>query len=263
MKLLKDFIQYKSEFKSLKKETLDLYFMDIKDFEEFLKKDLLEVIKTDILKYIEFLKESYQPNSILRKISTIKTFYRYLQERKLVDDNPTDGIVIERASEKELETLQFWEINNILDVCNKDPKGIRDKLLIKLLVETNLSINDILKIKISDLELFSYEFIFNENKGQKIKISEEISNDLKVYVKETRDKLSSSSSNLVFYGFSRQAFRARFISLGKKSGIEREITPNMLRNTLKTMVKYNDETNEEQFLLDLKEKYFKIGIGDD
>ncbi|MGL4988026.1 MAG: site-specific integrase, partial [Cetobacterium sp.] len=102
MKLLKDFIQYKSEFKSLKKETLDLYFMDIKDFEEFLKKDLLEVIKTDILKYIEFLKESYQPNSILRKISTIKTFYRYLQERKLVDDNPTDGIIIEKASEKEL-----------------------------------------------------------------------------------------------------------------------------------------------------------------
>ncbi|MGL5984530.1 MAG: tyrosine-type recombinase/integrase, partial [Cetobacterium sp.] len=148
MKLLKEFIIYKSEFKSLKKETLDLYCMDIKDFEDFLKKDLLEVIKNDVLRYVEFLKENYQPNSILRKISTIKTFYRYLQERKLVNDNPIDGIVIEKASEKELETLEFWEINNILNVCNKDFKGIRDKLLIKLLVETNLSINDILKIKI-------------------------------------------------------------------------------------------------------------------
>ena len=37
----------------------------------------------------------------------------------------------------------------------------------------------------------------------------------------------------------------------------------MLRNTLKTMVKYNDEASEEKFYLDLKEKYFKIGIGDD
>lgn len=263
MRLLEDFIKYKFDSKGLKKETLDLYSGDIKDFQEFLSKDLLDVTREGILKYVEYLKNNYQPNSILRKISTLKTFYKYLLEKRMIDDNPTDGIVIEKAPEKELEILEFWEINNILDSCNKDSKGLRDRLVIKLLVETNLSINDILKIRLSDLELFSYAFIFNEDKGEKIKISEELSAELELYVKETRDKLLAVKSNLVFPGFSRQAFRARFISVGKKCGIEREITPNMLRNTLKTMVKYNDESNEEQFLLDLKEKYFKIGIGDD
>ncbi|MGL5088974.1 MAG: tyrosine-type recombinase/integrase [Cetobacterium sp.] len=263
MELLKDFLKYKSDSKSLKKETLDLYFGDMKDFEEFSKKDVLNIEKKDILKYIEFLKKNYQQNSILRKISTIKIFYRYLLEKRMIDENPTDGITIEKAPEKELETLEIWEINNILDICKKDFKGTRDRLVIKLLVETNLSINDILKIKISDLELYSYQFVFNEDKGSKVKISEELSNESKIYVNEVREKLSSGNSNLVFYGFTRQSFRARFIALGKKCDIEREITPNMLRNTLKTMVKYNDEINEEQFLLDLKELYFKIGIGDD
>ncbi|MCQ8211705.1 tyrosine-type recombinase/integrase [Cetobacterium somerae] len=263
MELLENFIKYKSDSKSLKKETLDLYYGDIKDFENFIQKDLLDIKKEEILKYIEFLKENYQQNSIIRKVSTIKTFYKYLLEKRLLDDNPSDGIIIEKAPEKELETLEIWEINNLLDVCGKDYKGIRDKIVIKLLVESNLSINDILKIKISDLDLFSYKFIFNDEKGEKIKISEELSKELEIYVKNVRDNLLGGNSNLVFYGFSRQAFRARFISLGKKCGIEREITPNMLRNTLKTMVKYNDEASEEKFYLDLKEKYFKIGIGDD
>ncbi|WP_448820716.1 tyrosine-type recombinase/integrase [Cetobacterium sp.] len=263
MELLENFIKYKADSKSLKKETLDLYHGDIKDFESFIEKDFLDIRKEDILKYIEFLKKNYQPNSILRKVSTIKTFYKYLLEKRLINDNPSDGIVIEKAPEKELETLEIWEINNILDTCGKDYKGVRDRLLIKLLVETNLSINDILKIKISDLELVSYKIIYNDEKGEKIGISDELSKELENYIKEVRTHLVGGNSNLVFYGFSRQSFRARFISLGKKCGIEREITPNMLRNTLKTMVKCSDEINEEQFFLDLKEKYFKIGIGDD
>ena len=263
MELLENFIKYKADSKSLKKETLDLYHGDIKDFESFIEKDFLDIRKEDILKYIEFLKKNYQPNSILRKVSTIKTFYKYLLEKRLINDNPSDGIVIEKAPEKELETLEIWEINNILDACGKDYKGARDRLLIKLLVETNLSINDILKIKISDLELVSYKIIYNDEKGEKIGISDELSKELENYIKEVRSHLVGGNSNLVFYGFSRQSFRARFISLGKKCGIEREITPNMLRNTLKTMVKCSDEINEEQFFLDLKEKYFKIGIGDD
>lgn len=263
MELLENFIKYKADSKSLKKETLDLYHGDIKDFESFIEKDFLDIRKEDILKYIEFLKKNYQPNSILRKVSTIKTFYKYLLEKRLINDNPSDGIVIEKAPEKELETLEIWEINNILDTCGKDYKGVRDRLLIKLLVETNLSINDILKIKISDLELVSYKIIYNDEKGEKIGISDELSKELENYIKEVRTHLVGGNSNFVFYGFSRQSFRARFISLGKKCGIEREITPNMLRNTLKTMVKCSDEINEEQFFLDLKEKYFKIGIGDD
>lgn len=263
MELLENFIKYKADSKSLKKETLDLYHGDIKDFESFIEKDFLDIRKEDILRYIEFLKKNYQPNSILRKVSTIKIFYKYLLEKRLISDNPSDGIVIEKAPEKELETLEIWEINNILDTCGKDYKGVRDKLLIKLLVETNLSINDILKIKISDLELVSYKIIYNDEKGEKIGISDELSKELENYIKEVRTHLVGGNSNLVFYGFSRQSFRARFISLGKKCGIEREITPNMLRNTLKTMVKCSDEINEEQFFLDLKEKYFKIGIGDD
>lgn len=263
MELLENFIKYKADSKSLKKETLDLYYGDVKDFEKFIEKDFLDIKKEDILKYIEFLKDNYQPNSIIRKVSTIKTFYKYLLEKRLISDNPSEGLVIEKAPEKELETLEIWEINNILNVCGKDYKGIRDKLLINLLVETNLSINDILKIKISDLELVSYKIIFNEEKGERITISDELSKELEEYIKEVRNNLASGSSNLVFYGFSRQLFRARFISLGKKCGIRREITPNMLRNTLKTMVKCSDEANEEQFFLDLKEKYFKIGIGDD
>ena len=43
MKLLENFIKYKADSKSLKKETLDLYHGYIKDFENFIEKDLLDI----------------------------------------------------------------------------------------------------------------------------------------------------------------------------------------------------------------------------
>ena len=177
--------------------------------------------------------------------------------------SPIENIVIEKSPDKELDTLEFWEVNSILDICGKDPKGQRDKLIIKLLVETNLTINDVLKIKLSDLKLFSYIYVFNDESGEKIKLSSELSEELKEYVEKIREKITDDNSNLVFYGFSRQSFRARFMSLGRKSNIKREITPNMLRNTLKIMVKSNEELNEENIMSSIKEKYFQIGIGDD
>ena len=100
MKLLENFIKYKGDSKSLKKETLDLYHGDVKDFENFIEKDLLDIKKEDILKYVEFLKHNYQPNSIIRKVSTIKTFYKYLLEKRFINDNPSEGIIIEKDQEK-------------------------------------------------------------------------------------------------------------------------------------------------------------------
>ena len=49
MKLLENFIKYKADSKSLKKETLDLYYGDIKDFESFVEKDFLNIISEDAL----------------------------------------------------------------------------------------------------------------------------------------------------------------------------------------------------------------------
>lgn len=263
MDLLKEFLEYKLESSDIKKETLEMYQGDIKDFQIFINKNLLDVSQDDMLHYMEFLKSRYQPNSISRKISTLKGLYRYLLKKRMIDFIPTDGIVVEKFTERQMETLELWEIHNILNVSEKKPKGERDKLLIKLLMETNFSINDILKIRLSDLELSSYSYILSDAGDEKVFLSEELKAELKNYIEQDRMKILENNSDLLFYGLSRQSFRARFMALGIKAGIERAISPNMLRNTLKSVVKLENEKDGANSILGIKEKYFQIGIGDD
>lgn len=263
MNLIQNFLDYKKDFNSLKKETLDFYYNDINDFKNFFKKDILDIDKDDILHYIEFLKKSYHINSVIRKISTIKIFYKYLLKKKVLDISPADGIKIEKAPEKEKEKLEEWEIENILLSCETTAKGSRDRVVIKLLVETNLTINDILALKISDLDNAEYNYVFDSDGIDIIPISSELSEELKEYVDIKRTELCENGSNLVFYGFSRQSFRARFIGLGKKAGIKREITPNLLRNTIKLQKKSDEDISSEEFFNRLRQRYFEIAIGDD
>lgn len=263
MDLLKEFLEYKLESKDIKKETLDIYQWDIGDFKNFIEKDLLKVSKEDVINYIKFLKDKYQANTISRKISTIKGFYKFLFKKNMVESLPTDGIILEKASEKKIEELEEWEIEAILNSCEKDEKGERDKILIKLLIETKLSINDILKLKISDLKLYSYCGVLNLDGLGMIKLSDELSDELKDYILTIRDEKNENHSDILFYKVSRQSFRARFITLGKKAHIKRGISPNMLRNTLKSVVKLEHDREESVSNLKTKEKYFKIGIGDE
>lgn len=263
MDLLKEFLEYKLESKDIKKETVEMYQWDMEDFEKFVNKDLFIVSKDDIVNYIKFLKDKYQPNSIMRKLSTIKGFYRFLLKKNMIELLPTEGIFLEKASEKIGEELETWEIESILNSCEKTEKGERDKLLIKLLIETKFSINDVLKLRISDLELNSYLNVLDLDGFGVIKLSDTLSEELKSYVLNLKEKKTDIHSDLLFYGVSRQAFRARFINLGKKAQIKRQVSPNMLRNTLKNVVKLEHDREGSVSNLKIREKYFQIGIGDE
>nr|WP_307774493.1 site-specific integrase [uncultured Cetobacterium sp.] len=263
MKLLEEFLEYKKQSRNIKSETIEMYQIDMRDFINFFDgRSLLQIEQSDIIHYIEFLKKRYQPNSITRKISSLKSFYRYLAKKELVEIIPTDGIILEKPVVKNPEKLELWEIELILNKCEKNDKGIRDKILIELLLETNISINDALRIKISDLELNSFKNLLVDS-FEKIELSEEIQNKIKDYISFNRDKIIEDNSDYLFFGLSRQSFRARFIALGEKAGIERTVSPNMLRNTLKNLKKIEEESNINISNSEIKKKYFQIGIGDD
>lgn len=262
MKFIEDFLEYKSQSKNIKKETVEVYKKDIENFENFIKKNILEAEEKDIIEYVNFLKLSYRPSSIARKTNTLKGFYKYLLRKNLIKYLPTDKIEIEKNIEenkeknnleKHFEVLSDEEIKKILDISKTEIDGDKIKLLIELIVATNLSINNLLKIKVSELELSSYRYLFSKKEIY-------ISKDLEISMRKLAEK---STSNLLFDGLSRQLFRLKFISLAKKAGIEKEISPNMLRKTSKEKVELEKRTSEEIVQQRIREKYFKIGIGDD
>lgn len=243
--------------------TLEIYRKDIEDFDGFIiGKDLIDVETQDLVNYIEELKKKYSDMSIYRKMSSLKSFYRYLLKAKIIDVNPTKDIELPNRVKKVTEPLEKWELKRILDVCDETYEGKRDSLVIKLLYETGFKIGDILSLEKDELSRYEYKII-NIRSASKIlnqKISENLSKELKFFSERLLPNMYTNRNKL-FQELTREGFRVRFIGYGKKAELERDISPNMIKKIV-TEEKIRDEDGVS--LIDkIREQYMRIGIGDD
>lgn len=243
--------------------TLEIYRKDIEDFDGFIiGKDLIDVEIQDLVNYIEELKKKYSDMSIYRKMSSLKSFYKYLLKAKIIDVNPTKDIELPNRVKKVTEPLEKWELKRILDVCDETYEGKRDSLVIKLLYETGFKIGDILSLEKDELSRYEYKII-NIRSASKIlnqKISENLSKELKFFSERLLPNMYTNRNKL-FQELTREGFRVRFIGYGKKAELERDISPNMIKKIV-TEEKIRDEDGVS--LIDkIREQYMRIGIGDD
>ena len=242
--------------------TLDMYSRDINEFKEFLgEKDILEITNETILNYIESLKIRYSDRSIYRKVSSLKTFYKYLLQNRIIESLPIQDIQLPKLQKFVPKELELYELNMILEQCGESFEGLRDSLIIKLLYETGLQINDILNLTRDNLKKYEFKSVvvnrvknlFSES------ISQELRDRLKEFVQIVEEVFPESER--VFPELSRQNFRARFIAYGKKAGIDHEVSPNMIK---KANSQYREsEEGRETLLEKIKKVYLEIGIGDD
>ncbi|MDU1910977.1 tyrosine-type recombinase/integrase [Fusobacterium sp.] len=261
MDFVKEFLETSKENGRIIDTTHEMYQRDLKDFKEFIgEKDWIDIDNDDILKYIEKLKDKYSERSIYRKVSSLKSFYRYLLQKRIVDFMPMKEIELPKLQKTAIKVLELQELNRILEQCGNSFEDKRDNLVIRLLCETGLKINDILEIEKDMLETYEYKNI-TTTKGKRVyseSISEKLGIDLKNYV----EMLKNPEEKRVFGQLSRQGFRARFISYGKKAGIKQEISPNMIKR-ISVEIKDKHENDDISFIEKIREAYMKIGIGDD
>lgn len=267
---LEDFYRDLKKENSVSQGTIEMYSIDLEGFKKFLEgKPYEDVDNRDVLEYIEYLKGRYKDNSIVRKFSSLKIFYKYLLKKGIIDRLPTEDIVVHKDENIQLEGIEWSEVGRILEVCGDSPKERRDRLVIRLLTETGLQIGEVLNVKLSELQRNSYKEIslVKDNSYYLIELPEDLQRDIVDFVEESRTKLSEKEDDLLFLGLSRQAFRARFINYGKKARIEREISPSMIRNNhqLEKSRREKELLREDtpKLLEKIKEEYIRIGIGDD
>ncbi|BBA49912.1 putative recombinase [Fusobacterium varium] len=261
MDFVKEFLETSKENGKITDTTHEMYQRDLKDFKEFLgEKNWIDVDNDDILRYIEELKNKYSDRSIYRKVSSLKSFYRYLLQKRIIDFMPMKEIELPKLQKAPVRVLELQELNRILEQCGDSFEGKRDRLVIRLLCETGLKINNILEIEKDMLETYEYKNI-TAAKGKRLysePISEKLGSDLKKYI----EMLKNPEEKRVFGQLSRQGFRARFISYGKKAGIKQEISPNMIKKiSIEIKGKYGND--DISFIEKIREAYMKIGIGDD
>lgn len=178
------------------------YINDIKEFKDFLSSNefgyLVSVNKSNIARYyISYLSEkNYKKKSIARKISSLRTFYRYLERQGTVDDNIFENIETPKLDKPLPKVLYFNEIAAIYESIDQSTAlGMRDMAILEILYGSGLRVSELCALTEKDLD-YRNKTIKVFGKGHKeryVPLNENAISSIKKYLLVGRPELRFNS----------------------------------------------------------------------
>ena len=247
---IEKYIEYLTTVKKSSLNTVQSYRRDLIKLNDFLDsngvKDVKDVNTTLLRSYVLYMEgEKKSSATVSRSIASIRSIFIYLLENGKVQGNPTDGLKPPKVEKKTPETLTIEEVNLLLEQPSGDsPKEIRDKAMLELLDATGLRVSELISLKISDVNLsLNYIECHDRTKSRIIPIENAAKFALNKYITEVRPSMCADSeylfTNVKGEMMSRQGFWKVLKSYAKKAGIEKDITPHMIRHSFATHMVIN------------------------
>ncbi len=242
--VLGEFEEYLIKERELSENTMECYLRDIRQYSEFLKAqslhDFSETNRTTLISYMLYLqKQGVSPATLLRKLSSLRGFYRFLLLHNVITTDPTLNLETPKVVKKLPTGLTMEEVEILLDqpVCT-DSKGIRDKSMLELLYATGIRVSELIDLNISDVNLtMGYIRCAKADKERIIPIGTVALKYLNLYLQQARGALvKDKMENSLYVNFhgkrmTRQGFWKIVKYYTKKANINKDITPHTLRHS--------------------------------
>ncbi|MFW5731296.1 MAG: tyrosine recombinase XerC [Desulfonatronovibrionaceae bacterium] len=139
--------------------TLAGYGRDLSQFEDFLNTldkscdRPAEVVRQDIHGFLVYLHEINQSkSSMARKLSSLRSFFRYLLKNKEISTDPCQGVKNPRQDRPQPEFLNVDQATGLMKVEEPSPRGLRDMALAELLYGSGLRVSEAVGLDIDDLD---------------------------------------------------------------------------------------------------------------
>ena len=237
-----DYIDYLNKVKHSSNNTMASYKRDLLKLCVYLEdKDTVSITAigpTELSSYILSLeKQGMSSATISRNIASVKSFFMYLLKKNVIASDPTEQIKPPKIEKKIPEVLNIEEINLLLEQPSKQtPKEIRDKAMLELLYATGMRVSELISIKLEDVNLsMSYILCKDSSKERVIPIENAARSALENYINNERESMCEGSeylfTTLKGAQMTRQGFWKLIKSYAKKAGIDKEITPHMIRHS--------------------------------
>jgi tyrosine recombinase XerC len=190
------FLNYLAIEKNYSGHTRINYQGDLKEFESFLAqqevKDIKEIDYFILRKFLANLAEKQlNKRSVSRKISTLKSFFKFMVREQEIKANPAASLIYPRL-EKNLPTfLTEEQVTNIINIPKEETLlGLRDKAILEVLYSTGARVSELVSLKLTDVDLIS-GIIKVMGKGRKerlLPLGEPAILSLKQYLDKRTDK---------------------------------------------------------------------------
>ncbi|MCT4582132.1 MAG: tyrosine-type recombinase/integrase [Flavobacteriales bacterium] len=202
---LKLFYNYLKNERRFSVHTLTAYEKDLNQYIAYLQEFDVAVIDAETSRVrswlVVLLEMGIAERSVNRKLSAVKSFYRYLIQQGRVEVSPVQDIKVLKTAKKTPAFVRATEMDRLLkdDVFEKNFKGGRDKVILYLLYYTGMRLSELIHIKEADVGVDTVKVIGKRNKERYIPISDKLLKLIKEYVvlKKEAGFFSGSSSFLL------------------------------------------------------------------
>lgn len=247
LKAFEDYLSIEKQYSSL---TVKSYLTDVKGFLAFVQNEgfsdlLLEVTRERIFgHYLNHLNaNNFQNKSIARKLSAIKSFYKYHQRVGNIDVNVTITLKSPKVEKRLPKVVSEKELDLIFQsIDTQKPLGQRNYLIFDLLYSTGIRASELCNLSISDVEL-SRQRVLIHGKGSKdryVILHDKLTESFRQYMTYTRPLLLAKGDTLfnqkLFINYkggvlTTRGLRVILNQLFKDAGEFVKVSPHMLRHS--------------------------------
>jgi len=247
-KHIERFLRYLELERNYSPNTLRGYRSDLKEFERYIRESglnsVLEVDHLTVRGYLARLQlNGLSRATVQRKLSSLKTLYRFLHRMGFIEADPTASISTPRVERRLPDFLTVEEVDMLLSAPREDrPIEVRDKAMLELMYSTGVRVSELLAIDLNDIDI-SEMTVRVKGKGRKERIlpfGEVAKKALERYL-EIRDRMIPAGSNcraLFVSDWGRRMtsrnFRQRLKIYTKRAGIKKKVSPHILRHSFAT-----------------------------
>ncbi len=182
--IIEFFLKYIQFEKRSSEHTLTAYRIDMKQFTEYLQKSYdfshpqladFQMIRSWIVSMAE---KKVENRSINRKIATLRTFYKFLLKKKIIEKDPMFKVSALKTGKSIPSFVRESELDTLLDDVqfSEDFSGVRDKLVLELLYGTGMRLSEMINLKEQDIDAYKRVLMVlgKRNKQRVIPINEQL-----------------------------------------------------------------------------------------
>jgi integrase/recombinase XerC len=202
----------------------------------------VELANSEILRswVVDLLENGTQNKSVNRKISSIKSFYKYMLREGVIDKNPTDKLISPKVSKPLPNFIREKEMDNLLDsfAFEDSFKGVRDRLILELLYSSGIRLSELIGVKLSDVNFVqqSMKVLGKRNKERIVPLHREVIATMNGYIEQRQQVKNDENLLLTDSGkkmYPKFVYRKVNYYLGQVTTASKK-SPHVLRHTFAT-----------------------------
>ena len=216
---LEQFIKYLKFQKRYSQHTVAAYENDLLQFSSFLTsidQNYATANHQSVRAWIvNLMDDGLESKSVNRKISSLRSFYKYLLIEEIVTKNPVTKVQTPKVTKKLPSFISDDKLNLLLDnhTFTNEFESIRDKLILELLYGTGIRLNELIQLKLSDIQIVekTLKVLGKRNKERIIPVNTTLTNSLINYIKLRTEKLFINQSEALIITNTGNAAYSKFI----------------------------------------------------